>query len=72
MTDSFGEERMIEHISLRCAIEKLPEKERKTLYLRYYHGMTQEKTARVMNVSQVQISRLERKALEKLRQFLDN
>lgn len=72
LTDSFGEERMIEHISLRCAIEKLPEKERKALYLRYYHGMTQEKTARVMNVSQVQISRLERKALEKLRQILDN
>lgn len=72
LADAFGEERMIEHVSLRCAIEKLPEKERKTLYLRYFHGMTQERTARVLNVSQVQISRLERKAIARLREMLDN
>lgn len=72
LADAFGEECMIEHVSLRCAIEKLPEKERKTLYLRYFHGMTQERTARVLNVSQVQISRLERKAIARLREMLDN
>ena len=65
-----GEERMIEHVALRCAIEELPEKERKTLYLRYYHGFTQEKTAKVLGVSQVQISRLERKAIAQLREML--
>lgn len=69
--DNGGEERMIEHIALRCAIEKLPEKERKTLYLRYFHGFTQDRTARVLNVSQVQISRLERKAIGRLWQMLD-
>ena len=42
LCDTEGEERMIEHVALRCAIEELPEKERKTLYLRYYHGFTQE------------------------------
>lgn len=70
LCDLYGEERMIEHIALRCAIESLPEKERKTLYLRYYHGFTQEKTARVLGVSQVQISRLERKAINQLREIL--
>lgn len=70
LADENGEERMIEHISLRCAIEKLPEKERRTLYLRYFHGLTQEKCARVMQISQVQVSRIERRAIQKLRQIL--
>ena len=70
LCDTEGEERMIEHVALRCAIEELPEKERKTLYLRYYHGFTQEKTAKVLGVSQVQISRLERKAITRLREVL--
>ena len=70
LADYTGEERMIEHVSLRYALENLPEKERKTLYLRYFHGMTQEKTAKVLGVSQVQISRLERRAIEELREVL--
>ena len=70
LCDCGGEERMIEHVALRCALERLSEKERKTLYLRYYHGLTQEKTARVLGVSQVQISRLERRAIERLREIL--
>lgn len=70
LADENGEERMIEHISLRCAIEKLPEKERKTLYLRYFHGLTQEKCARVLQISQVQVSRIERRAIQQLRQIL--
>ena len=72
LTDTFGEERMIEHISLRCAIEALPEKERKTLYLRYFHGMTQQSASRVMGISQVQVSRLLLKVLDKLRKAADS
>lgn len=68
--DADAEERMLEHVSLRYAIERLPEKERKTLYLRYFHGMTQEAASRVLGVSQVQVSRLERRAIEHLRQEL--
>ena len=68
--DADAEERMLEHVSLRYAIERLPEKERKTLYLRYFHGMTQEAASRVLCVSQVQVSRLERRAIEHLRQEL--
>lgn len=72
LTDIYGEERMLEHVSLRYAIEQLPEKERKTLYLRYFHGMTQESAAKVLGVSQVQVSRLERRAVERLREVLSD
>lgn len=70
LTDLNGEERMIEQVSLRYAIEQLPEKEKKTIYLRYFHGMTQESASRVLGVSQVQVSRLERRAVDKLRKVL--
>ena len=57
----------MEKIALREAIDQLPEKERMTILLRYFKGLTQEQTARVLGVSQVQISRLERRGLERLR-----
>lgn len=63
------EEQMVERIALREAVDRLPEKERMTILLRYFRGMTQERTARVLGVSQVQISRLEHRGLERLRQW---
>lgn len=68
--DYAAEEKMVEHVALRAAIEKLPDKERQVVALRYYHGMTQQNCAKVMCVSQVQISRLERRAVEALREML--
>lgn len=59
-----------ERIALRAAIDALPERERMTILLRYFKGLTQERTSRVLGVSQVQVSRLERKALERLREAL--
>lgn len=70
LTDLYGEEKMLEQVSLRYAIEQLPEKEKKAIYLRYFHGMTQESASRVLGVSQVQVSRLERRAVDKLREVL--
>lgn len=64
------EESLIEHITLRAAIDALPERERMTILLRFFKGLTQEQSARVLGVSQVQISRLERRALQKLRAAL--
>ena len=64
------EESMIEHIALRAGIDTLPERERMTILLRFYKGLTQEQAARVLGVSQVQVSRLERKALQSLRETL--
>ena len=56
--------------SPRQAVEKLPERERLVIQLRYYHSLTQQRVAKVMNVSQVQVSRIEKKALEKIREFM--
>ncbi len=64
------EEGLVERLALRTAIERLPERERKVLLLRYYRGMTQAVAARVLGVSQVQVSRLERRGVERLRQEL--
>ena len=61
------EEGMIERLTLRTAVDALPEKERMTILLRFFKALTQEQTARVLGVSQVQVSRLERRALQKLR-----
>lgn len=62
------EETMVERIALRQAIDCLPEKERMTILLRYFKGLTQQQTARLLGVSQVQISRLERRGLQRLRE----
>ena len=69
-TDS-PEEGMVEKIALREAIDSLPERERITILLRFFRGMTQEQTARILKVSQVLVSRLERKGLAKLRELLE-
>ena len=69
-TDS-PEEGMVEKIALREAINSLPERDRITILLRFFRGMTQEQTARILKVSQVQVSRLERKGLAKLREILE-
>ena len=67
LTSGGEEEGLVERITLRSAIAGLPEREQQVLVLRYYRGMTQMNTARVLGVSQVQVSRLERRALERLR-----
>ena len=64
------EEGLIERVSLRTAIDRLPERERKLIFLRYYKGLTQDKTAKLLGVSQVQVSRLEKKAIQFLRREL--
>lgn len=64
------EEGMVEKVALRTAIDRLPERERKLIFLRYYKGLTQDRTARILGVSQVQVSRLEKRCLQFLRQEL--
>ena len=68
--DEGMEDALVEQLDLRAAIARLPERERLTIQLRYFHGMTQERTAKVLGVSQVQVSRLERRGLERLRHLL--
>ena len=71
LTDSDSEDSMLEKLSLRQAIRKLPDREMKVIQLRYFHGLTQERVAKVLSVSQVQVSRIEKKAIAKLKDFLD-
>ncbi len=70
LTDTQSEEVLLEQMALRQAIEKLPEREAMVIKLRYFHGLTQQRVSKVLNVSQVQISRIEKKALEKLRELM--
>lgn len=64
------EEEVVERLALRQAIGALPDRERKVILLRFYKNLTQERTARILGVSQVQISRMERRAIGHLREWL--
>ena len=71
LTDTQTEDTLVEKISLRQAISNLAEREKMVIQLRYFHGLTQERVARVLDVSQVQVSRIEKKALANLRLLMD-
>ena len=62
-----NEENIITLVALRQAIKNLPEKDRQILMLRYFKEKTQSEVAKIMGVSQVQISRIEKKLLGILR-----
>ena len=71
LTDTESEDRMLEKIALRQAIAELPEREKTVISLRYFHGLTQDRTAKVLGVSQVQVSRIEKKAIGLLREKIE-
>ena len=70
LTDTESEERMVERIALLQAMEKLPERENMVIKLRFFHSLTQQRVAKVLDVSQVQVSRIEKKALQHLRELM--
>ena len=70
LPETESEEKMLERIALRQAISRLPEREGLVIRLRYFHSLTQERVSRVLQVSQVQVSRIEKKALGILRELL--
>ena len=61
------QEKMLDMIMLRPLLEELDEMERKLISLRYFKEMTQSAVANELGISQVQVSRLEKKILQKLR-----
>jgi RNA polymerase sporulation-specific sigma factor len=71
LTDTESEERMVERIALMQAISKLPDREALVIRLRYFHALTQERVAKVLEVSQVQVSRIEKKALAHLKELME-
>ena len=70
LSDTETEEVLVEKISLKQAIARLDSREAMVIKLRYYHDLTQERVSKVLGVSQVQVSRIERKALQHLRQLM--
>ena len=71
LSNSESEETMVERILLRQAIERLPEREATVIRLRFYHGLTQQRVSKVLSVSQVQVSRIEKRAITRLRQLME-
>lgn len=67
VADETSNESVIDNMLLYKSISKLSERERKIIILRYFRDKTQKEVASVMGVSQVQISRLENKIIEKLK-----
>ena len=63
-------EKMVDDIALKEVVKKLDERERKIILLRYYFDKTQSEIAKELNISQVQVSRLENKILDNLRNKL--
>ena len=70
LSDTESEDKLLDRISLKEAINKLSEREAMVINLRYYHGLTQERVAKIIRVSQVQVSRIEKHALGTLRELL--
>lgn len=68
--DDGMEEDVLEKLALREAIAALPDRERQVVELRYFRCLTQDKTAQILKVSQVQVSRIERRAMDHLRHKL--
>ncbi|MGN1223067.1 MAG: SigB/SigF/SigG family RNA polymerase sigma factor [Christensenellales bacterium] len=72
LSDTIGEEdkidKLLDNIVLKKIIKEFDERDKKIIYLRYYLDKTQSEVAKVLNVSQVQVSRLELKILEKIKQ----
>lgn len=66
--DEGMEERTCLYLSLEEALETLPERERQVIALRYARDMTQQQVSRIIGVSQVQVSRIEKHAIAMLRQ----
>ena len=62
--------RFLDHMALEEVMDRLPDREKNILYLRFYKDKTQTEVAKHIGISQVQVSRLERSALKKVREML--
>lgn len=65
-------DRLLDRLLTEQILEKLDNEERKLIGLRYFREETQAEAAKTLGVSQVQVSRREKKILEKIRQFLNS
>lgn len=68
--DEDEEARFFDKLSIRMAMEQLEEDQRRLILLRYFRDYSQQRTAEILGVTQVKVSREEKKILEKLRAAL--
>lgn len=66
-----GDGAWLDRVALRQGLAQLDPRERQVILLRYFRDRTQVEVAQVLGVSQVQVSRIERRALEKIRRYLE-
>ncbi len=66
-----NEESWTENVAIQTAMERLDERERKIIYLRYFEGKTQTEISTEVGISQAQVSRLEKTALSFIRQNIN-
>lgn len=64
------EDKWVEDISLKAAIDRLTNREHRIIELRYFEGKTQMEVAQEIQISQAQVSRLEKKALRSMKNYL--
>ena len=62
------EEKLLDHMLLSQLLEQLEPQERRLIYLRYFADKTQTEVGKLMGISQVQVSRMEKKILERMRE----
>nr|WP_294464507.1 SigF/SigG family RNA polymerase sporulation sigma factor [uncultured Sellimonas sp.] len=67
--DEKTEEKIIDQMFLYSLLEKLGKEERQLIYLRYFENKTQSETGKRLGISQVQVSRLEKKILKQMREY---
>ncbi|MDR1773567.1 MAG: SigF/SigG family RNA polymerase sporulation sigma factor [Clostridioides sp.] len=65
-----NEEKTIDNILLKDMLGKLEKRERQIIILRYFEDMTQSEIGNILNISQVQVSRIEKKVLSKLKEYI--
>ena len=65
-----NEKSLVDRIILKDAINRLDEREKKIILLRYFRGNTQTQVAKVLGISQVQVSRIEKKILSDMKEML--
>ena len=69
--DSDGDDTLVENIALKEALKKLSEREAGIIMRRFYKGRTQMEVADEIGISQAQVSRIEKSAVEKLRKYME-
>jgi RNA polymerase sporulation-specific sigma factor len=70
LSDPKDHQPWIDNLALREVLDKLPERHRQVILMRFFEDKTQTEVAEIVGLSQVQISRIERQALKTMREFL--